>query len=87
MSIFEAVMLLCFGAGWPFSIAKSLRTKCVDGKSPAFMLILLNGYLCGIMHKIFYLFDWIIILYTVNFFLISFDLFLYYKYSAGKTQW
>ena len=37
MSIFEAIMLICFGAGWPISVAKALRTKVVSGKSPLFM--------------------------------------------------
>ena len=33
MSIFEAVMIFCFGVSWPFSIYKSYRTKSVKGKS------------------------------------------------------
>ena len=46
--ILEALMLLCFGASWPFSIAKSLRTKVVRGKSPVFLGLILMGYLFGI---------------------------------------
>ena len=33
MSIFEVMMLVCFGVSWPISIAKSLRTRFVRGKS------------------------------------------------------
>ena len=33
MSIFEATMLICFGAAWPMNIAKSLRMKSTDRKS------------------------------------------------------
>lgn len=29
MSIFEAAMVLCFGASWPVSIHKALRTRVV----------------------------------------------------------
>jgi hypothetical protein len=71
---------MCFGISWPISIAKSLRTKQVAGKSPLFMAILCLGYANGILHKVFFSTDWIISLYILNFCLISFDLFLYYRY-------
>jgi len=45
MSIFEMLMLLCFGAAWPFSIYKSYKSKSVDGKSPYFLVILILGYI------------------------------------------
>ena len=46
--ILEALMLVCFGASWPFSIAKALRTHVVKGKSPAFLALILAGYVAGI---------------------------------------
>ena len=33
MSIFEAIMLICFGAAWPFSIYKSYTSRENTGKS------------------------------------------------------
>ncbi len=84
MSIFEAVMLICFGVSWPISIAKSLRTKIVTGKSPVFMIVLCIGYMSGLVHKIFYSFDWIIWLYAANLIMVIIDLFLYYKYLGKK---
>lgn len=82
MSPFEVGMLTCFGIGWPLSIIKSLRTKQVAGKSPLFMSIVILGYASGILHKIIYYSDWVIWLYILNFAMVSFDLFLYYLYSA-----
>ncbi len=41
-------MLVCFGASWPFSIAKTLRTKVVRGKSPVFLSLIMIGYVAGI---------------------------------------
>jgi len=82
MSVFEALMLICFGSSWPISISKALRTKVVEGKSPLFMAILCLGYACGIVHKAVCSFDWIIALYSLNLVLISFDLYLYYRYSS-----
>jgi len=49
--IFEALMLICFGVSWPVSIAKTLRTRFVRGKSPLFMILIIVGYLSGMLHK------------------------------------
>ena len=81
MSIYEAIMLICFGLSWPISITKSLRTKIVAGKSPLFMIILLAGYTSGLIHKFKYSPDWIIFLYALNLVMVSIDLSLYYKYK------
>ncbi|KMQ51766.1 hypothetical protein CHISP_1262 [Chitinispirillum alkaliphilum] len=86
MSVFEALMLICFGVGWPISITKSLKTKKVIGKSPLFMSIIITGYASGIVHKIFFLFDWLIILYALNLIFVATDLFLYYRYSSLKSN-
>jgi len=87
MSPFEFGMLLCFGISWPLSIAKSLRTKHVAGKSPLFMSIVDIGYVSGILHKIYFNYDWVIWLYILNFLMVSFDLFLYFLYSRRtKTE-
>ncbi|MCX7726674.1 MAG: hypothetical protein N2053_07470 [Chitinispirillaceae bacterium] len=81
MSIFEIIMLLCFGTSWPISIAKSLRTHIVAGKSPLFMTIVIIGYASGILHKLFFSRDWVIFLYFFNLFMVVFDLLLYFKFS------
>jgi hypothetical protein len=80
MSVFEAIMLVCFGISWPISVIKTLRTKNVTGKSPLFMGIVCLGYLSGVIHKILYLYDPVILLYIVNLLVVAFDLFLYYHY-------
>ena len=86
MSIFEAFMLLCFGIGWPVSIIKSLRTKVVKGKSPMFMGIVFTGYLSGIVHKVIFSPDWIILLYLFNFIMVGIDLFLYFRYLPKSLK-
>ena len=86
MSIFEALMLVCFGVSWPISIAKSIRTKVVTGKSPLFMSIVCIGYTSGIIHKIIYSFDWIIWLYAFNLTMVIIDLTLYFKYLTRNTE-
>jgi len=85
MSIFEALMLVCFGASWPISIAKALRTKVVEGKSPLFMAVIAIGYMSGIVHKVLFSFDWVILLYALNMTMVAIDLGLYYRYLPSRT--
>ncbi|MBS6752602.1 MAG: hypothetical protein KH332_08820 [Firmicutes bacterium] len=44
-------MLVCFGISWPFNIAKSIRSRTAKGKSVAFELLIIAGYLCGLIGK------------------------------------
>ena len=39
---FELLMVLCFGISWPISIIKTLKTKCVSGKSPLFIMFIIS---------------------------------------------
>ena len=82
MSVLEAVMLICFGISWPISIAKTVRTKIVAGKSPLFMGIVCVGYACGIAHKVLHAFDWVTILYAVNLLMVIVDMSLYFYYAS-----
>ena len=88
MSIFEVIMLVCFGLSWPISISKALRTKKVEGKSPVFMAVICLGYLSGILHKVLYAPDWVVVLYIINFLMVATDLVLYYRYlpKAGSEK-
>ncbi len=83
MSVFEIIMLVCFGSAWPFSIYRSWRSKSVAGKSLLFLLVVLTGYLAGILHKVFFHLDRVIILYIVNFTLVFTDIMLYLRYRRA----
>lgn len=48
MSVCEMSLLLCLGASWPVSIAKSLRIWGVAGNSPAFTAVIGFGYPSGV---------------------------------------
>ncbi len=73
MSIFEVIMLLCFGAAWPFSIYRSMKSGSTQGKSLFFLLIVLVGYTAGILHKIVYNYDFVIYLYCLNALMVGTD--------------
>jgi hypothetical protein len=86
MSVFEIIMLLCFGVSWPISIAKALRTRVVAGKSPLFMAIVIAGYASGIVHKLLFSFDWVIVLYALNLVMVCVDLGLYMRFSKNPIN-
>jgi hypothetical protein len=79
MSLFEIMMLVCFGAAWPFSIWKSWKGRTTAGKSVVFLWIILAGYLAGIAHKILYSRDAVILFYAVNALMVAADLALWYR--------
>ena len=83
--IFEVIMLVCFGAAWPFSIWKMLITKRSQGKSPCFLAIILIGYIAGLLFEFFGERNAVIYLYLFNTFMVSLDLILTIKYSKNHA--
>ncbi|WBW96346.1 hypothetical protein [Oceanirhabdus sp. W0125-5] len=77
--MFETLMLICFGAAWPLSIYKSYTSKSIEGKSVAFLFVLLLGYIFGILHKFSNSYDNVIFLYMLNFIMVSIDTGLYFR--------
>ncbi|MCF7926885.1 MAG: hypothetical protein K9L74_04870 [Candidatus Izimaplasma sp.] len=79
MSIFEMFMLFCFGAAWPASIYRSYVSKSIEGKSLLFMIVIATGYVFGIIHKVVFSLDFVIILYILNLLMVLTDISLYYR--------
>jgi len=79
MSIYEAIMLICFGLAWPLSIYRSWKSKSIAGKSLPFMVVVMVGYISGTTHKIFHSMDHIIYLYIANAIMVFIDIMLYLK--------
>ena len=75
--ILEAGMLVCFGLSWPFNIAKSLRSRTAKGKSVAFEVLIITGYLCGLVGK-FILDDlsYVVLFYIADILMVATDLVL-----------
>lgn len=69
--IFEALMLVCFATSWPFNLLKAYRARTNVGTSLIFMLVIIAGYLCGLINKFvsddisyvvfFYVFDLLLV--------------------------
>jgi hypothetical protein len=91
--VFEAGMLICFGFAWPVDILRTLRTRRVEGKSIAFMGLILLGYLSGMAAKLIRAAvgggwpETVTLLYALNAVLVAIDiaLVLRFRRSARKT--
>lgn len=79
LSIFEIIMMISFGAAWPFSIYKSYTSRKNNGKSLVFLLVIILGYIAGILHKLFYKLDAVIFLYILNCLMVTTDIILFLR--------
>ncbi|NLU52766.1 MAG: hypothetical protein GXX10_07880 [Clostridiaceae bacterium] len=79
MSIFESMMLICFGIAWPINIYKSLKARTAKGKSLWFLIVVVIGYISGIIHKLLYSFDIVLALYVLNLIMVTIDMSLFFR--------
>lgn len=86
MSIFEAGMLLGFGAAWPLSIYKSYTSRANNGKSLGFLVVVMLGYISGIIHKVLYSTDIVLCLYVLNLLMVCTDTVLYFRNKKIEAQ-
>lgn len=85
--ILEIIMIVCFGASWPFNVAKAWRARTAKGKSPAFLYLIIIGYLAGIAAKLMnaeYMAHfgqkwYVLFFYVLNLLMVTADLCLYYR--------
>jgi hypothetical protein len=85
--IAEVIMILCFGASWPFNVIKSYKARTAKGKSPVFLCLIILGYIAGITSKFLneaYMSAvnekwYVLFFYFLNLFMVSVDLMLYFR--------
>ena len=85
--IFEVIMIVSFGASWPLNVLKSYRARTAKGKSLAFLLLILFGYVAGITSKLIngaYMASiaekwYVLFFYVLNFVMVFADLILYIR--------
>ena len=77
----ETVMLVCFGAAWPFSLIKSWKSRTAKGKSIGFLLIVLVGYVAGILKVLIVdgITGFLLIPYSINFLMVFTEACLYFR--------
>ena len=78
--MFEAAMVICFGASWPLSVYKSYKSRTAKGKSLPFQILIFIGYICGIAGKIItHNVTYVFIFYLFNITMVGIDLMLYVR--------
>ena len=79
--IFEIIMVVSFGASWPFNVMKSYRARTAKGKSLLFLLLIFFGYIAGIVAKLTAeSFKWyVLFFYVLNLIMVGTDLILYIR--------
>ena len=83
----EIGMLLAFGASWPFNIAKSWKSRTAKGQSLQFEIIIIAGYLIGLLGKMITWRQTGVLAYSVWFYIadiimVAIDMCLYFRNSA-----
>ena len=77
--IMETLMLLCFGASWPFSVYRNIRAKSARSMSLNFILLIIIGYVAGITAKIMSgSFTYVLAAYILNLAVVSVNLVVYF---------
>lgn len=77
--ILETVMLVCFGASWPISVIKNIKSRTAKNMSLQFILLIITGYIAGITAKILNgQINYVLIVYLVNLLFVSVNLGVYF---------
>ena len=79
--LMEVCMIVTFGCSWPMNVIKSYKARTTQGKSLGFLILILCGYICGIVGKLTApSFKWyVLFFYILNFLMVSTDLLLYIR--------
>jgi hypothetical protein len=85
--IAEVIMIVCFGASWPFNVIKSYKARTAKGKSPVFLCLIIIGYIAGIASKFLneaYMVSinekwYVLFFYVLNLIMVGADLLLYIR--------
>ena len=82
-SIFETIMLVCFGLSWPINMIKAYKSRTTKGTSLPFLLLIITGYVGGIMAKILSgNINYVLIVYLVNLSIVLVNLAVYFRNAA-----
>ena len=86
-SIFETIMLVCFGLSWPINVMKAYKARTAKGTSLPFILLIFTGYIAGISAKfISGQINYVLIVYILNIVVVSMNLVIYFRNVAFDKQ-
>lgn len=79
-SIFESIMLICFGLSWPLNVIKAYKAKTAKGTSLPFILLIITGYIAGITAKLVTgQINYVLIVYLLNLAIVTMNVVVYFR--------
>ena len=82
-SIFESIMLICFGLSWPLNVIKAYKARTAKGTSLPFILLIITGYIAGITAKLVTgQINYVLIVYLLNLAIVSMNVVVYFRNIA-----
>ena len=82
-SIFETIMLVCFGLSWPINVIKAYNAKTAKATSLPFILLILTGYFAGITAKLVsHQINYVFVVYLINLAIVLLNIMVYFRNVA-----
>lgn len=82
-SIFESIMLICFGLSWPLNVIKAYKARTAKGTSLPFILLIITGYIAGITAKLITnQINYVLVVYLLNLAIVSMNIVVYFRNVA-----
>ncbi len=79
-SIFESIMLICFGLSWPLNVIKAYKARTAKGTSLPFILLIITGYIAGITAKLVSnQINYVLVVYLINLVIVSMNVVVYFR--------
>ena len=79
-SIFETIMLVCFGLSWPLNVIKAYKAETAKGTSLPFILLIITGYMAGITAKLVtHQINYVFIVYLINLVIVFMNVLVYFR--------
>ena len=79
-SIFESIMLICFGLSWPLNVIKAYKAKTAKGTSLPFILLIITGNIAGITAKLVTgQINYVLIVYLLNLAIVTMNVVVYFR--------
>ena len=82
-SIFEAIMLVCFGLSWPINVIKAYKARTAKATSLPFILLIFTGYIAGISSKVVSgQMNYVFVVYLINLAIVLLNIVVYFRNVA-----
>ena len=82
-SIFETIMLVCFGLSWPINVIKAYKARTAKATSLPFILLIFIGYIAGITAKVISnQINYVFVVYLINIAIVLLNVAVYFRNVA-----